>query len=147
MAKIKGEMKGKKPAAEKAGGSKGAKPTKARKPAKARKPTKVAKMTQAAKTKATKLASNPVVAEVVAATLVAAAAAIRDPKKARQIAEAAGEEIGQAAKGAGGQGGAIWKLAMDVARRSVDALGQSVGASAGAGGKKKKKKAKKGSKR
>lgn len=141
MAKIKGEKKSKKPAAGKVGGSGRAKSTKARKPG------KVAKVTQAAKTKAAKLASNPVVAEVVAATLVAAAAAIRDPKKARQIAEAAGEEIGEAAKGAGGQGAAIWQLAMDVARRSVDALGQSAGATAGTGDKKKKKKTKKESKR
>lgn len=76
------------------------------------------------KAKAVDLASNPLVAEIVAATLVAAAAAIKDPKKARAIAASAGDELGRAAKGAGG-GSAMWQLAMDVAKRSVGALSES----------------------
>jgi hypothetical protein len=87
--------------------------------------------------KASRLASNPIVAEVVAATLVAAAAAIRDPKKARAMATAAGEELKSAAEGAKKTGDAWWQLAMDVAARSIDALG---GADAKSNKKSKKKK-------
>ena len=84
---------------------------------------KVSTMAKAAAEKAADLASNPIVAEIVAATLVAAAAAIRDPKKARQIAAAAGDELQTATKGAGKSGEAMWQLAMEVGRRSLDALG------------------------
>ena len=91
---------------------------------KASKGGKTGKKFRKATEKATKLAANPLVAEVVAATLLAAAAAIRNPKKAREIALSAGDELSSAAKGAIGQGNAFWKLAMDVAKRSVDALGE-----------------------
>ena len=90
-------------------------------------PDKMKKVVKKATKKAAKIAQNPIVAEVVAATLVAAAAAIRNPKKAREIALAAGDEIGGAAKTATGQGGAFWQLAMDVAKRSVDALAEDQG--------------------
>jgi hypothetical protein len=76
------------------------------------------------KAKAADLASNPLVAEVVAATLVAAAAALRDPKKARAMAASAGDELGKAAKGTEA-GGALWQLAMDVAKRSVSAFSET----------------------
>jgi hypothetical protein len=100
--------------------------------------TKVSTLAKAAADKAADLASSPVVAEIVAATLVAAAAAIRDPKKARQIAAAAGDELKTATK-AGGKGGeAMWQLAMDVGRRSLEAIGTG-----GAGKPAKKAKAKK----
>ena len=78
------------------------------------------------KEKVTKLASNPVVAEVVAATLVAAAAAIKDPKKARAMAVAAADELEAAAKGANDRSNVLWQLAMDVARSSVDAFTSQV---------------------
>lgn len=81
--------------------------------------------------------------EIVAAALVGAAAALRDPNKARQLAASVGEEIEQAAKGAAGQGAAIWQLAMDVAKRSVDALSAVAKGDAGTKAKKKKKKKKK----
>ena len=100
------------------------------------KPGKVRKVVRKATRKASKVASNPIVAEVVAATLLAAAAAIRNPKRARALALAAGDELGDAAKGAAGQGSAFWQLAVDIAKRSVDALGEDHGKS----GKKKKKK-------
>ena len=86
------------------------------KPAKA----KVKVAVKAAKTKAAKIASNPAVTEVVAATLVAAAAALRDPKKAREMALAATDEIKAATKDAQGRGGAMWQLALDIAKRSLD---------------------------
>ena len=92
---------------------------------------------------ANRAASRPEVSEIVAAALVGAAAALRDPTKARQLAASVGEEIEQAAKGAAGQGAAIWQLAMDVAKRSVDALGAAAKGDSKSKDKKKKKKKKK----
>ena len=100
-----------------------AKDKKKKKDGKKDKAAKLDKAVKKASRRAAKIAANPLVAEVVAATLLAAAAAIRNPRKAREIALSAGDELGNAAKGAVGQGNAFWKLAMDVAKRSVDALG------------------------
>ena len=94
-------------------------PAKAAKPAKPTKVSKVAKVTAGAK----RAAKNPTAAEVVAATLVAAAAALRNPKKAQALALEAADDIKRAAKSGINSGEAMWKLAMDVARRSIDALG------------------------
>jgi hypothetical protein len=80
---------------------------------------------------AKKLAASPAASEVIAATLVAAAAALRDPRKARALAEEAADDLRTAAK-EGVQGGALWQLALDVARRSMDTI-------AGEGGKVKTK--------
>ena len=103
---------------KKATGSKAkAKPQAAKaKPAKA----KVKIAVKAAKTKAAEIASNPAVTEVVAATLVAAAAALRDPKKARELALSAADEIKAATKGGQGRGAVLWQMALDVAKRSID---------------------------
>ena len=98
----------------------------------------IAAVAKTVKAKAVDLASNPLVAEVVAATLVAAAAAIKDPNKARAIANSVGDELGKAAKGAQG-GSAMWQLAMDVAKRSMSALAEG---SNGAGAPKPKAKRK-----
>lgn len=81
---------------------------------------KVKKVVRTAKAKAAEIASNPAVTEVVAATLVAAAAALRDPKKARQLALSAADEIKTATKDAQGRGAAMWQLALDIAKRSID---------------------------
>ena len=96
---------------------------------------KVQKVVKGAK----KLAKNPMTTEVVAATLVAAAAALRDPKKAKALALEAADDLKKAAK-SGADGGALWKLALDVARRSIDAVGKENGAKKAkkAGPKKKK---------
>ena len=75
-------------------------------------------------------AANPVLAEVVAATLVAAAAAIRDPAKARHIAAAAGDELKALTKGSAKGGEAMWQLAMDVAGKSIAAFGAGQGGAA-----------------
>jgi len=83
------------------------------------------------------IAKSPMATEVVAATLVAAAAALRDPKKARALALEAADDLKKAAR-SGVDGGALWQLALDVARRSIDQIGNE-----GGGGKKAKKKAKK----
>lgn len=76
--------------------------------------------------KAKDIATSPAASEVVAATLVAAAAALRDPKKARALAAEAADDLKQAAK-SGVEGGALWQLALDVARRSIDAIGNEKG--------------------
>jgi len=89
------------------------------KPKKTSGKAKVAKVMKGAK----KIAQNPMTTEVVAATLVAAAAALRDPKKAKALALSAADDLKKAAK-SGADGGALWKLALDVARRSVDAIGK-----------------------
>lgn len=85
------------------------------------------------------IAEHPVMAEVVAAALVATAAALKNPEKARQLAESAADEITAASKSAAEKGGAIWQLALDIARRSADTI---AGADEPAGGKKPKKAAK-----
>ena len=84
---------------------------------------KLAKAVQDAGQKAAKIATNPAVAEVVAASLVAAAAAIRDPKKARDLATIVGTELETASKQAVDRGNAFWQMALDIAKRSIDALG------------------------
>ena len=102
----------------------------------------VDKAVRSAKTKARELSANPAVAEIVAASLVAAAAAIKNPKKARDLAASVGDELEAASKQGIDKGGAFWQLALDVARRSIDALGSDKrgGAKPKPGRKKKPKK-------
>jgi hypothetical protein len=69
------------------------------------------------------IAQNPLVADVVAAALVATAAAIRDNRKARQLAEQAGDELTALAKQGADKGNAMWQLALDIGRKAVDSLG------------------------
>ena len=96
----------------------------------------VTKAVQGARKKAAQLAGNPAIAEIVAASLVAAAAAIKSPKKARAMAMAVGDELETASKQAAERGGAFWTMALDIARRSIDALGADSGpGKARAGGK------------
>jgi len=66
------------------------------------------------------LAQNQLVADVVAAALVATAAAIKDSKKARKLAEVAGDEIEALAKEGAERGNAMWQLALDVGRRALE---------------------------
>jgi len=91
----------------------------------AAKPARTAKVQKVVKG-AKKLAQNPMTTEVVAATLVAAAAALRDPKKAKALALEAADDLKKAAK-SGADGGALWKLALDIARRSIDTVGKENG--------------------
>jgi hypothetical protein len=119
LAKVKRNKKqSREPVALAAAGT-AARPPVAKRPKRA----KVAAVAKVAKTKAVDLASNPVVAEVVAASLVAAAAAIKNPKKARALAASVGDELEAGGKGAQEGGNTFWQLAMDIARRSIDALG------------------------
>ena len=68
------------------------------------------------------LSNNRLVADVVAAALVATASALKDSKKARALAASAGEELEQLAKEGAERGNAMWKLALEVGRRAVDTL-------------------------
>jgi hypothetical protein len=102
----------KKPAAKKPA-------TRASKIKKAVKAARVQKIASGAK----KIAQNPMTTEVVAATLVAAAAALRNPKKAQALALEAADDLKKAAK-SGVDGGGLWQLALDVARRSIDEIGK-----------------------
>jgi hypothetical protein len=68
------------------------------------------------------LAENPVVADVVAAALVGMAAALKDSDKARKLAGKASDELGKMAKSNAKQGGAMWDLALNIGRQTLDAL-------------------------
>ena len=98
----------------------------------------VSKAVRGAKAKAKELASNPAVAEIVAASLVAAAAAIKNPKKARAMASSVGDQLETASKEALDRGNAFWQLAIDIARRSIEALGPDKAPSKSKNGTKKK---------
>jgi hypothetical protein len=67
------------------------------------------------------LTKNPLVADVVASALVATAAAIKDSRKARRLAEEAGDELEKLAKEGADRGNAMWQLALEVGRRALDA--------------------------
>jgi hypothetical protein len=75
------------------------------------------------------LSQNPLVADVVAAALVATAAALKDSKKARALADEAGEQLGDMAKGSVDRGSAMWDLALDVGRRTLQTLAAEATAS------------------
>ena len=68
------------------------------------------------------LAENPVVADVVAAALVGMASALKDSDKARRLASKAGDELGKMAKSNARQGGAMWDLALNIGRQTLDTL-------------------------
>lgn len=68
---------------------------------------------QAAKT-ARKLAEQPVVSETVAAALLAAAAALRGPPATKRVAGAAGQEANRLSD-------SLRKLAIETARRTLEA--------------------------
>jgi len=78
-------------------------------------PKKAAKSIQA-------LSQNPFVADVVAAALVSMAAALKDSDKARRLASDAGDQLTEVSKKSAKQGGAMWDLALDVGRRTLEAL-------------------------
>lgn len=86
------------------------------KPGKAAKSARPAKAAKALKS----VAKNPMVQEVVAAALVATAAALKDSKKARAMAEQAGDQIEKMAGEGAQKGKALWALALEVARRASD---------------------------
>lgn len=69
-----------------------------------------------------RLAENPLVADVVAAALVATASALKDSKKAHALAAAAGDEIEKLAKSGARDGAALWGMALEIGRRAVESF-------------------------
>lgn len=74
------------------------------------------------------ISRNPLVADVVAATLIGAASALRDSRKAQQLAASAGDELEELASRGAKSGNALWQLALDVGRKSLEALAGENGA-------------------
>ena len=68
------------------------------------------------------ITANPLVADVVAAALVATAAALKDSKKARRLAGEASDQLAEIGKGNTDRGNAMWDLALDVGRRALETL-------------------------
>jgi hypothetical protein len=81
----------------------------------AKTPKKAAKSLQA-------LTQNPLVADVVAAALISMAAALKDSDKARKLASDAGDQLGAMSKAGATQGNAMWDLALDIGRRTLETL-------------------------
>jgi hypothetical protein len=73
------------------------------------------------------ISSNPLVADVVAATLIGAASALRDSKKAHQLAATARNELEELAHRGAKNGNALWQLALDVGRKSLETLAGEIG--------------------
>ncbi|HYD38889.1 MAG TPA: hypothetical protein VEA60_14815 [Allosphingosinicella sp.] len=82
---------------------------------------KVSKAMRKAGKSALKLAETPAVSETVAAALLAAAAALRDPPATKRAAAAAADGAGEAGQEAIRLGDSLRRLAIDVARRTLDA--------------------------
>jgi hypothetical protein len=66
------------------------------------------------------LSENRLVSEVVAAALVGAAAALKDSKKAHQLAASASDELEKLSRKSAERGSAMWQLALDIGRRALD---------------------------
>ncbi|HEX8620807.1 MAG TPA: hypothetical protein VF718_02470 [Allosphingosinicella sp.] len=82
---------------------------------------KVSKAVRKAGKSALKLAETPAVSETVAAALLAAAAALRDPPATKRAAAAAADTAGEAGQEALRLGDSLRRLALDMARRTLDA--------------------------
>lgn len=82
---------------------------------------KVSKAVRQAGKSALKLAEQPAVSETVAAALLAAAAALRDPPATKRAAGAAAGAAGEAGQGALQLGDSLRRMAIDMARRTLDA--------------------------
>ena len=91
-----------------------------------------AKAGKAARKAGAAIASHPAVAEVVAAALVGAAAALRNPKKARALANAGSDKLEALGKDAADKGSALWALALEVGRKSLETLDLVPGAGSAA---------------
>jgi hypothetical protein len=76
------------------------------------------------------LTQNPLVADVVAAALIGMAAALKDSDKARKMASDASDELGAMSKKGAKQGGAMWDLALDIGKRTLESLAESGGGKA-----------------
>ena len=68
------------------------------------------------------LAQNPLVADVVAAALVATASALKDSKRARALASDAADELAKLSKKNAERGSVLWDMALQIGRRSLETL-------------------------
>lgn len=68
------------------------------------------------------LTQNPIVAEIVTTALIAMASALKDSKRARQLATEAGDEIAKLSKEGAERGNALWEMALQVGKRSLETL-------------------------
>jgi hypothetical protein len=68
------------------------------------------------------LTQNPLVADVVAAALIGMASALKDSEKARRLASDAGDQLEKVSKAGAKQGNAMWDLALDIGRRTLETL-------------------------
>ena len=88
---------------------------------------KVGKLSKAPK-KAAKtvkaLTQNPLVADIVAAALVGMAAALKDSDKAKRMAGKAGDQLNKMSKTGAKQGNAMWDLALDIGRQTLETLAE-----------------------
>ena len=89
------------------------------------KKVKAGKASGAVLTKLKAVGDNPLVADVVAAALVATAAALKDSNKARALASHASDELTKLSKSGASRGNAMWQLALDIGRRSLEAVGET----------------------
>ena len=74
---------------------------------------------------AVKALRHPLLADIVAAALIAAAAAIRSNKKVRRAARTAKDKAGEAAKGAGAGAATLGTVIAAKAKEGADWLGES----------------------
>ncbi|MBV9527738.1 hypothetical protein [Sphingomonas sp.] len=71
------------------------------------------------------LVEHPLVADVVAAALVATATALKNPDRARALASEAADELGKLSKAGAERGNALWEMALEIGKRSIESLGRS----------------------
>lgn len=83
------------------------------------------KTAKAAVKKVKEWTENPMVANVVAAALVATASALKDSKKAQRLAAEAGDELEKLSKKGAERGNALWQMALEIGRRSLEELAES----------------------
>ena len=81
------------------------------------------------------IAENPLVADVVAAALVATASALKDSGKARKLAADAGDQLDDMAKDTSDRGSEMWELALQVGRQTLKTLAAEMAAQSGRKGK------------
>lgn len=68
------------------------------------------------------ISQNPLVADVVAAALVAMASALKDSEKAKRLANDAGDQLNALSNKSAKQGNAMWDLALDIGRNVLETL-------------------------
>ena len=68
------------------------------------------------------LTDNPLIGEVVAAALVATASALKDSNRAKALASHAGDELEKLSKSGADRGSALWDMALQIGKRSLEAM-------------------------